>query len=187
MDVKDIDRLELNEFSNESSSSSSSGSTTGNINKPQADVPIVDPENSKDVPEFVTLNLVQEDETRLIDDSQDDASKFDEVIEDKEYVEVPVIKEEIAKQQKEKEQKENEQKASEETEINIVQKELSEKKEIIKPKETVQLKETARLRVPVKGFDNFEIMEAQESHFDAREVIVFITLKISRFKNIFRF
>lgn len=175
VDVKEIDRLELNEFSDELSTSSS----VNNLNRPQSDAPIYDPENSKDVPEFVTLNLVQEDETRFID-GQSDASKFDEVIEDKEYVEVPVIKEEIAQQLKEKEQKEteqkekqheeNEQKAKENTETNVVNKELNEEDEV-KPKESVQLKETARLRVPVKGFDNFEIMEAQESHFDAREVI----------------
>lgn len=180
VDVKDIDRLELNELSDEPSSiSSSSSSSEFNLNQPQADSPILDPENSKDVPEFETLNLVQQDETRLIDDGQSDASKFDEVIEDKEYVEVPVIKQEIAQQLKEKEQKAMEQQATEqkakeqaandEVKGNVADNE----KEIIKPKERVQLKETARMRVPVKGFDNFEIMEAQESHFDAREVIYF--------------
>lgn len=168
VDVKEIDRLEMDEFSDEASSSGSSTS----LNQPQADSPIVDPENSKDVPEFMTLNLVQEDETRLID-GQSDASKFDEVIEDKQYVEVPVIREEIAQQLKEKEQKEKEhkmKKLKEQTNINNVDKTQNEK-ELVKPKETVELKESARLRVPVKGFDNFEIMEAQESHFDAREVI----------------
>lgn len=57
-------------------------------------------DNSKDIPEFDTLKVnvpsaSEDDETRLIDDQQD-ASKFDEVVEDKQYVEVPVIREEIA-------------------------------------------------------------------------------------------
>lgn len=200
VDVKEIDRLELNEWSDEPSNSDSN---SVNLNQPQADVPFTDPENSKDVPEFVTLNLVQEDETRLIDDGQSDASKFDEVVEDKQYVEVPVIKEEIAQQAKEKEQKakeqanqtnvevelklreqkekeedivqqtkDKEQKAKEQISTSFVEMELNEKEQT-RPKESVPLKETARLRVPVKGFDNFEIMEGQESHFDAREVITF--------------
>lgn len=59
-----------------------------------------DTTNSKDIPDFETLkktNPVEaEDETRLIDE-QEDSSKFDEVVEDRQYVEVPVIKEEISK------------------------------------------------------------------------------------------
>lgn len=51
--------------------------------------------NSKDVVEFDTLKKESEpiDETRI--DIQKDASKFDEVVEDRQYVEVPVIKDEL--------------------------------------------------------------------------------------------
>lgn len=62
---------------------------------------ITDPDNSKDIVEFDTLkvnNSPDDDATRLIDD-QRDASKFDEVVEDKQYVEVPLIREQIAAQQ----------------------------------------------------------------------------------------
>ncbi|KAJ6641694.1 Plasma serine protease inhibitor [Pseudolycoriella hygida] len=55
--------------------------------------------NSKDIPDFETLKKTQpvpQDETRLIDD-QVDSSKFDEVIEDRQYVEIPVTTEEIFK------------------------------------------------------------------------------------------
>lgn len=59
-----------------------------------------DTTNSKDIPDFETLKKTEpidsQDETRLIDD-QLDSSKFDEVVEDRQYVEVPVIKEEISK------------------------------------------------------------------------------------------
>lgn len=50
------------------------------------------PVNSKDVVEFDALKKESEpmDETRI--DTQKDASKFDEVVEDRQYVEVPVIK-----------------------------------------------------------------------------------------------
>lgn len=62
--------------------------------------------NSKDIPEFETLKKIQsEDELRLIDE-QKDASKFDEVVEDRQYVEVPVIIEEISKEKKEIAEKE---------------------------------------------------------------------------------
>lgn len=56
--------------------------------------------NSKDIPEFETLKQIHgaedDDETRLLlIDDQKDASKFDEVVQDRQYVEVPVIIEEI--------------------------------------------------------------------------------------------
>lgn len=166
VDVKEIDRLELNEWSDEAPTSTVNIGGDANFVQPQADDPIADADNSKDVPEFDTLNLVQADETRTIEDGQNDASKFDEVVEDKQYVEVPVIREEIAQQLKDKENQEKDQTDKEHRDSNIIAQDIAEKPIM----EKVALKETARLRVPVRGFDNFEIMEAQESHFDAREV-----------------
>lgn len=56
------------------------------------------PNNSKDIPDFETLKKNEPvDGTRT--DNQKDASKFDEVVEDRQYVEVPVIKKELLKEQ----------------------------------------------------------------------------------------
>lgn len=63
-----------------------------------------DTTNSKDIPDFQTLKKSKpqavQDETRL-NDAQLDCSKFDEVVEDRQYVEVPVAKEEAAAEVKE--------------------------------------------------------------------------------------
>ncbi|XP_031636869.1 alpha-1-antiproteinase S-like [Contarinia nasturtii] len=55
------------------------------------------PTNSKDIVEFDSFKMEggPVDETRI--DTQNDPSKFDEVIEDQQYVEVPLIKDEMAK------------------------------------------------------------------------------------------
>lgn len=70
------------------------------VNVPASVAATNDTTNSKDIPDFETLKKTQpaepQDETRLIDE-QEDSSKFDEVVEDRQYVEVPVIKEEISK------------------------------------------------------------------------------------------
>lgn len=117
VDVKEIDRQNYYE---EELSSTDSGNKDSDLTQVEdvkreekeqqsevpASVPVTvtttnDTTNSKDIPDFETLKKTKpvevQDETRLVDD-QLDSSKFDEVVEDRQYVEVPVIKEEISKQ-----------------------------------------------------------------------------------------
>lgn len=123
-------------------------------------------ENSKDIPDFETLkikNPIDDDETRLID-NQKDASKFDEVVEDKQYVEVPVIRDAISKEKE---------KLVEQAKKAIVADNNQYVADSVVTAEGIkaireEIKETIRER---KGsLDNLEIMEAQESHFTGRQV-----------------
>ena len=95
--------------------------------------------NSKDIPEFDTLKKDDEpiDEQRIIDD-QKDASKFDEVVEDKQYVEAPFIRESLAKGQ---------------TQDTAV--------EATEPK--VSVDQPTKVDLPLKPFEELEIMQAQET------------------------
>lgn len=105
VEVKDIDRYDTANWGDDNkddlSSSDPEKTHASIVEKPATTTTdIDDPDNSKDIVEFDALkvNNNPDDATRLIDD-QRDASKFDEVVEDKQYVEVPVIREEIAAQQ----------------------------------------------------------------------------------------
>lgn len=104
--------------------------------------------NSKDIIQFDSFKMESGpvDETRI--DTQKDASKFDEVVEDRQYVEVPVIKGEM-KQVTKHEQNSN-------------------AKEAVKP--TVQEASVAKkhddsdkLTLPLKLYEDMEIMQAEES------------------------
>lgn len=111
VEVKEIDRYDSVGWGTDDllTSTAAAAVAVGNIDPTVTLGPLVDDfdngavadvDNSKDIPEFDTLKVntpdgSEDDETRLIDD-QHDASKFDEVVEDKQYVEVPVIREEIA-------------------------------------------------------------------------------------------
>lgn len=113
VDVKEIDRQTYDD--GESSSTEGGNNNNSDLTlvedvkrdekvheiKAPATAATNDTTNSKDIPDFETLKKTKpievQDETRLIDD-QLDSSKFDEVVEDRQYVEVPVIKEEISKQ-----------------------------------------------------------------------------------------
>lgn len=114
--------------------------------------------NSKDIIEFDELKAESEpvDETRI--DAQKDASKFDEVVEDRQYEDVP---------------KQGEIKVlTGENEQNAVDVNLSEEKgpKIATeqtPKETIEKKEKVdepeKFSLPLKQFEEMEIMQAQES------------------------
>lgn len=122
-----------------------------------------DTTNSKDIPDFETLKKTKpsadsQDETRLIDD-QLDSSKFDEVVEDRQYVEVPVIKEEILKQTKLGDVEPKEDATVEADEA------------IKKPEE----KKISKI-VPgaVKEADNLEIMRAEARYLGQRQVSVVV-------------
>lgn len=105
------------------------------------------PTNSKDVVEFDSYKMEGEqfDETRI--DSQKDASKFDEVVEDRQYVEVPIIKNELQQITKnnERENTKSDKVTSRETSKNEPQ---GEKEKGV---------------VPFKQYEEMEIMQAEES------------------------
>lgn len=108
--------------------------------------------NSKDVIDFDTLKAESDpvDETRL--DAQKDSSKFDEVVEERQYVEVPEIKKEIQSEKSEKvpsveEKKESTQSASTEEATTLAAK----------------VDEPEKFSLPLKQFEEMEIMQAQES------------------------
>lgn len=103
------------------------------------------PTNSKDIVEFDSFKneASPADETRL--DTQNDASKFDEVIEDRQYVEVPLLKDD-KKTVADKE---------------IVQAQKNEGKPVFKAKHEV--KGVKKPILPIKHFEEMEIMQAAES------------------------
>lgn len=101
------------------------------------------PTNSKDIVEFDSFKNESPllDETRI--DLQNDASKFDEVVEDRQYVEVPVIKDEMKKKSI---NDENETQKTEGTSRNDADDDI-------------------KLQLPIKQFADLEIMQAEESRF----------------------
>lgn len=103
---------------------------------------VVTSTNSKDIIEFDSFKNEAGpiDETRI--ENQKDASKFDEVVEDRQYVETPVIRSEM---------------------------EQSEDKDIMKSEETKAMvksedvKEGKKVPLPIKQYEEMEIMQAEES------------------------
>ncbi len=175
VDVKEIDRQNFNE--------DESISTTVDVNSNSDDLTHVedakrdekvqeinvvvaptvstnDTTNSKDIPDFETLKKTKpaetEDETRLIDD-QLDSSKFDEVVEDRQYVEVPVIREEILKQAM----------------ADDVAKE--DKAKVDPVKETVKAVLKEALKDTTEEAENLEIMKAEARHLGQRQVTCSLT------------
>lgn len=116
--------------------------------KPPADSK---PTNSKDIVEFDSFKneAGPVDETRL--DTQNDASKFDEVIEDRQYVEVPLIKDEM---------KTVDNKDAAKTPQAVDEKTFPEKP-IAKAKHEV--KGVKKSLLPIKHYEEIEIMQAAES------------------------
>lgn len=184
VEVKDIDRLDFSDVTDEVQPDPDENPTTtvieqeavaaiSEINVDTAKKPLeivaTEPEsseNSKDIPDFETLkikNPIDGDETRIIDD-QKDASKFDEVVEDKQYVEVPVIRDAISKEKK---------KLVEQAKQAIVADNNQYVTDSVVTAEGIkafreELENTVRERKV--SLENLEIMEAQESHFSGRQV-----------------
>lgn len=101
------------------------------------------PTNSKDIIQFDSYKMEAGpvDETRI--DGQKDASKFDEIVEDRQYVEVPVIKNEL--------QQEKESKKVEDTKPS-------------KLNDSQEVKKLEKLSLPIKHYnEEMEIMQAAES------------------------
>lgn len=128
------------------------------------------PNNSKDIVGFETLKKNDPvDETRK--EVQKDASKFDEVVEDRQYVEVPVIKEELLREKNkgkdpvvDASEKKGE---SEKTTANKA--EASEEEVEAKVIEIVENK-PERISLQLKQFEELEIMHADESRFIGKSV-----------------
>lgn len=103
--------------------------------------------NSKDIVEFDSFKKESEpiDETRI--DTQKDASKFDEVVEDRQYVEVPVIKDNM--------------KAEPAVLVNSV--------DGNKPADQLtaasDAAEPERIKLPLRHYEEMEIMRAEESRY----------------------
>lgn len=179
VDVKDIDRLDFSDFNDNDSTTqkSSTTTTTTTSNDVTTETPIdeinisviKDPENSKDIPDFETLKKTSpldpdDDSTRLLDE-QKNSSKFDEVVEDRQYVEVPVIREEISKEkllEMEKEQLIEIEKEKIMAENDGYVKEAEDMMNTIKATKE-EIKETVKIKIPLKNVDSLEIMDAQES------------------------
>lgn len=107
--------------------------------------------NSKDIVEFDSFKIDGDspiDETRI--DNQKDASKFDEVVEDRQYVEVPIIKDPAMHPAK------------------------IEEEELVRPEETKHIEpaikapigkmnDAKQTQLPLKQYEEMEIMQAEES------------------------
>lgn len=188
VDVKDIDRLDWSDVDSAEEPPAAAASivtdtpaTISSSDGPLSQVELsqkaaaaeqpAESENSKDIPDFETLKLQNpEDETRLIETNeaadnadQKDASKFDEVVEDKQYVEVPVIREEISKD-----------KLVQEAKMKIVADNNQYVPESVITSEAIkatkqEIRETILERAKKDDAD-MEIMNAEESAFSARKV-----------------
>lgn len=106
--------------------------------------------NSKDVIDFDTLKAESDpvDETRI--DAQKDASKFDEVVEDRQYVEVPEIKKEIELENNEEAPSNEDKNGNKHTAST-------------EAAATLKIDEPEKFTLPLKQFEEMEIMQAQES------------------------
>lgn len=132
-----------------------------------------DTTNSKDIPDFETLKKTQplesEDQTRLIDD-QVDSSKFDAVVEDRQYVEVPVIKEEMLNEPVQddvkSDLKEEEVSADDKKPLSTLIS-ASSVKEVLKEAAKKAVKEASM--EAIKEADNLEIMKAEARNLDQRQ------------------
>lgn len=85
-----------------------------------------------------------------------ECSKFDEVVDDKQYVEVPEIKEEIKKEQMK----------------NPIENEINDEFVDDDEKKIVEIKdeEPEKILIPLKKFDDLEILQAMEDHQATRKV-----------------
>lgn len=132
------------------------------------------PTNSKDVVEFDSFKMESGpvDETRI--DKQDDASKFDEIIEDRQYVEVPLIKGQMEKTASDYGKGNEEAEKSEE-----------EVKNVEKAKVNQGANGAKKVLLPFKHYEEMEIMQAAETRFG--KVVSFHRSNIVYYKSIFLF
>lgn len=145
--VRNVEPFEPQEQQNESAQSAEKPAdepAPANLSEIQVKSSEATPTNSKDIVQFDSFKneAGPVDETRI--DSQKDASKFDEVVEDRQYVEVPVIKDKMKQTDEKEEVKSVEGKSAEGTTV------LHENEAKIVP-------------LPLKQYEEMEIMQAEES------------------------
>lgn len=128
-----------------------------NWNEPKTSLPSEVNSNSKDILGFEDLKSsepIKEGETPDFPNEttiDKECSKFDEVVEDQQYVEVPEIKEEILKEQMK----------------NPIENEINDEF-IDDEKKNVEIKENSeepeKILIPLKKFDDMEILQAMEDN-----------------------
>lgn len=185
VEVKEIDRDFSDKGQVDLASAESATDALSTINDDSAEVttstfvkPIASgsPNNSKDIVDFETLKKNEPvEQTRK--DGQKDSSKFDEVVEDRQYVEAPVIREELLRE-KNKGKKPavdaSEKKGDSETNSDNAtagKGETSDEEVEAKVIEIVENKpERISISLPLKQFEELEIMHADESRFIGKSV-----------------
>lgn len=178
VEIKEIDRDNFNNQNAQTSEDTATDAlpalgddfeeaTTVTIVKPIASG---SPNNSKDIPDFETLKKNDPvDLTRK--ETQKDASKFDEVVEDRQYVEVPVIKKELLKEKNEaKESELDANQSNDKIDGATADKSESQDDDVIANVEEIVNNEPQRIRLPLKQFEELEIMHADESRFIGKSV-----------------
>lgn len=124
------------------------------------------PTNSKDIEQFDSFKSEDPiDETRI--DNQKDASKFDEVVEDRQYVEVPLIKDELKQPIK----------TEENAEIKLMEPAV---KAPVK-----EVKGAKQASLPFKQFEEMEIMQAEESRTGKAVSNLSIMIRLTSLNKIF--
>lgn len=123
--------------------------------------------NSKDIVEFDEVKAESDtavDETRI--DDQKDASKFDEVVEDRQYADISSSKEEMNGPSNENEANSVDVNLADEEVLKAIVEQKPEKEKVVKKEKVIDTKnadEPEKFTLPLKQFDEMEIMQAQES------------------------
>lgn len=161
------------------------------------------PDNSKDVTNFEEIKktepVVANDESRI--DTQKDSSKFDEVVEDRQYVEVPVIKEHMEQVKTEGDANTSGVNLADGASTGLVssienskqESGLADEKRKIDEKKVEQTTDEVKVAeiepvknsLPLKQFEEFEIMQADESRFGKAVSTFLLYSSNSTFVNVF--
>lgn len=143
--VRNVEPFMPEEIQDDSSQSVGTPSAPTDLSDIQVKLSEPTPTNSKDIVEFDSFKneAGPMDETRI--DSQKDASKFDEVVEDRQYVEVPVIKDKMKQTDDDDDMKFAESKSSKVAQV------------------AQEVEDAKNMPLPLKQYEEMEIMQAEES------------------------
>lgn len=167
--VRDIEPYNPDDFAIPSTTTTTSESTLLEENIELSDVQLnsksVANNNSKDIIEFDAFKKESDpvDETRI--DNQKDASKFDEVVEDRQYVEAPESQDEMVTGVKQS----TNSVAVDDTKASV------EEVKVVKPKskESKDYDSVEKISLPLKKFEEWEIMHAEETRLGKRVNIAY--------------
>lgn len=162
--VRNVEPFMPEEIQEDSSQSVGTPSAPTDLSDIQVKSSEPTPTNSKDIVEFDSFKneAGPMDETRI--DSQKDASKFDEVVEDRQYVEVPVIKDKMKQTDDADDMKFAESKSSKVTQV------------------VQEVADAKNIPLPLKQYEEMEIMQAEETRL-GKAVSYFCFDKIKRNSN----